>query len=68
MGRVDGIAYNETIWSARFVEDRAYIVTFENMDPLWTIDLSNPTSPTIMGELKVPESQLTSIHYLMMQS
>ena len=32
MGRVDGIAYNETIWSARFVEDRAYIVTFENMD------------------------------------
>ena len=54
MGRVDGIAYNETIWSARFVEDRAYIVTFENMDPLWTIDLSNPTSPTIMGELKVP--------------
>ena len=54
MGRVDGIAYNETIWSARFVEDGAYIVTFENMDPLWTIDLSNPTSPTIMGELKVP--------------
>ena len=54
MGRVDGIAYNETIWSARFVEDRAYIVTFENMDPLWTIDLSNPTSPQIMGELEVP--------------
>ena len=54
MGRVDGIAYNETIWSARFVEDRAYIVTFENMDPLWTIDLSNPTSPRIMGELEVP--------------
>ena len=54
MGRVDGIAYNETIWSARFVEDRAYIVTFENMDPLWTIDLSNPTAPRIMGELEVP--------------
>ena len=54
MGRVDGIAYNETIWSARFVEDRAYIVTFENMDPLWTIDLTNPTSPRIMGELEVP--------------
>ncbi len=54
MGRVDGIAYNETIWSARFVQDRAYIVTFQNMDPLWTIDLSNPTSPQIMGELEVP--------------
>ena len=54
LGRVDGIAYNETIWSARFLDDRAYIVTFENMDPLWTIDLSDPTSPTIMGELEVP--------------
>ena len=54
MGRVDGIAYNETIWSARFVEDRAYLVTFRNMDPLWTIDLSNPTNPQIMGELEVP--------------
>ena len=54
IGRVDGLAYNETIWSARFVEDRAYIVTFENMDPLWTIDLSNQTSPRIMGELEVP--------------
>ena len=54
IGRVDGIAYNETIWSARFVEDRAYIVTFENMDPLWTINLSDPTSPQIMGELEVP--------------
>ena len=54
IGRVDGIAYNETIWSARFVEDRAYIVTFQNMDPLWTIDLSNQSSPRIMGELEVP--------------
>jgi len=54
LGRVDGIAYNETIWSARFVEDRAYIVTFENMDPLWTIDLSNQSDPRIMGELEVP--------------
>ena len=54
LGRVDGIAYNESIWSARFVEDRAYIVTFENIDPLWTIDLSDPANPTIMGELKVP--------------
>lgn len=54
IGRLDGIAYNETIWSARFVEDRAYIVTFQNMDPLWTIDLSVPESPQIMGELEVP--------------
>jgi len=54
MGIIEGIAPNETIWSARFVGDRAYIVTFENMDPLWTIDLSDPLNPTIMGELKIP--------------
>ena len=54
IGIIEGIAPNETIWSARFVEDRAYIVTFENMDPLWTIDLSDPANPTIMGELKIP--------------
>ena len=54
IGRVDGIAQNETIWSARFVEDRAYLVTFRNMDPLWTIDLSDATNPRVMGELEVP--------------
>ena len=53
-GRLDGIAETERIWSARFVEDRAYLVTFRNIDPLWTIDLSNPMNPTILGELKVP--------------
>ncbi len=53
-GRLDGIAETERIWSARFVEDRAYLVTFRNIDPLWTIDLSNPMNPAILGELKVP--------------
>ena len=53
-GRLDGIAETERIWSARFVEDRAYLVTFRNIDPLWTIDLSDAMNPTILGELKVP--------------
>jgi len=53
-GRLDGIAEDERIWSARFVEDRAYLVTFEQIDPLWTIDLSDPATPTILGELEVP--------------
>jgi uncharacterized secreted protein with C-terminal beta-propeller domain len=53
-GRLDGIAEGERIWSARFVEDRAYIVTFEQIDPLWTIDLTDPSAPTILGELEVP--------------
>ena len=53
-GRVDGIAPGERIWSARFDGDRAYIVTFEQIDPLWVIDVSDETQPTILGELKVP--------------
>ena len=53
-GKVDGIAPGERIWSARFDGDRAYIVTFEQIDPLWVIDVSDETNPTILGELKVP--------------
>ena len=54
IGHVGDIAPNERIWSARFVGDRAYIVTFENIDPLWVIDLTDPTDPIILGELEVP--------------
>ena len=54
IGKVGDIAPDESIWSARFVGDKAYIVTFRNIDPLWTIDLSEPTNPRIIGELKVP--------------
>ena len=54
VGKVDGIAPGETIWSARFIGDRGYLVTFETIDPLWVIDLSDPTNPTILGELEVP--------------
>ena len=54
IGHLGGIAKNENIWSARFVGDRAYIVTFRQTDPLWTIDLSDPQNPSIFGELKVP--------------
>ena len=54
VGHVGGIAEGETIWATRFVGDICYMVTFRNMDPLWTIDLSDPTSPTILGELEVP--------------
>ncbi len=54
VGIVGGIAPDERIWSARFTDDRAYIVTFEQVDPLWIIDLSVPTAPTILGEVEVP--------------
>ena len=54
VGIVDDIAPNETIWSVRFIGNRGYLVTFENIDPLWVIDLSNPLEPIILGELEVP--------------
>ncbi len=54
VGEVRGIAEGETIWASRFVGDRGYLVTFRQMDPLWTVDLSNPTAPKILGELEVP--------------
>ena len=54
LGHVGDIAPGERIWSARFAGDRAYLVTFETIDPLWVIDLTNPTNPIILGELEVP--------------
>ena len=54
VGSIGGIAVGERIWSSRFVEDEGFLVTFRNIDPLWTIDLSDPTQPTIKGELEVP--------------
>ena len=54
LGHVGDIAPDERIWSARFVGDRAYLVTFEIIDPLWVIDLTDPTDPVILGELEVP--------------
>jgi uncharacterized secreted protein with C-terminal beta-propeller domain len=54
VGHVGGIAKGERIMSARFMEDRAVIVTFRNIDPLFTIDLSDNTRPRLVGELKIP--------------
>jgi len=43
----------ERIKSIRFIWDKAYLVTFREMDPLYTIDLSNPKRPVIMGDLNI---------------
>lgn len=45
---------NEDLYGVRFIGSRAYLVTFERIDPLYLIDLTEPTSPTIVGELEVP--------------
>ncbi|MCK5687647.1 beta-propeller domain-containing protein [Myxococcota bacterium] len=54
IGHVGGIGEGERLWSSRFVGDKAYLVTFQNIDPLWTISLADPTDPQIIGELEVP--------------
>jgi uncharacterized secreted protein with C-terminal beta-propeller domain len=45
---------NEALYGVRFLGDRAYAVTFEQIDPLYVIDLSDPAEPVIAGELHVP--------------
>jgi hypothetical protein len=54
VGHVGGIAPNEQIFAARFVGKRAFLVTFEQVDPLFTIDMRNPRQPRVIGELHVP--------------
>lgn len=54
IGRMEDIAQGEELYSARFVGPRGYLVTFVTIDPLFTLDLSDPTAPKIVGELKVP--------------
>jgi uncharacterized secreted protein with C-terminal beta-propeller domain len=53
VGSIENIAPNERIYSARFVQDTLYLVTFRQVDPLFVIDLSDPTNPLIIGEVKV---------------
>lgn len=48
------LGYNESLHATRFDGTRAYVVTFFQIDPLWVVDLSDPTRPRIAGELEVP--------------
>ncbi len=52
-GSLQGLAQGETIYSARFMSKRGYLVTFKKTDPLFVIDLSNPQNPEVLGELKI---------------
>ena len=53
VGTVGGLGKGEQIYSVRFMGDVGYVVTFRQTDPLYTIDLSDPTNPTVVGELKI---------------
>jgi len=54
IGSVEDLAPGEKIYSARFLGDRAYLVTFKKVDPFFVIDLSDPKEPEVLGYLKIP--------------
>lgn len=54
IGSLEGLAPNEEIKSARFMGEKLYLVTFERIDPLFVIDLKDPSNPNVLGELKIP--------------
>ncbi|MBU9727049.1 beta-propeller domain-containing protein [Diplocloster modestus] len=53
IGEIKGLAKGEQIYSARFFGDTGYFVTYRETDPLFSVDLSDPENPKVMGELKV---------------
>lgn len=53
LGIVGDMGRGEQIFAVRFVGDTAYVVTFRQTDPFYTVDLSDPTNPTVLGELKI---------------
>lgn len=53
IGKIENLAEGEEIKSARFMGDTGYFVTYENTDPLFSADLSDPENPIITGKLKI---------------
>ncbi len=54
VGKIEGLAPNESIYSARFLGNFCYFVTYRQIDPLFAADLSDPQNPKILSELKIP--------------
>ena len=54
IGKLENLAKGEKIYSVRFIGKIGYVVTFKEIDPLFVIDLSDPTNPTVKGKLKIP--------------
>jgi hypothetical protein len=53
LGRVGGLGKGERIYAVRFAGDKGYVVTFRQVDPLYTLDLSDKSDPKVLGELKI---------------
>lgn len=54
VGKIEDLAPGERIYSVRYTGNRAYMVTFKNVDPLFVIDLKDPQAPKVLGQLKIP--------------
>jgi len=54
VGALEKLAPGERIYAARFMQNRVYLVTFKQTDPLFAIDLKDPKNPKVLGELKIP--------------
>ena len=54
IGSVGGLGKGERIYAVRYIGDTAFVVTFRQVDPLYTVDLSDPRAPRVVGSLKVP--------------
>lgn len=54
VGKIEGLAKGEEIYSVRYVGNKGYMVTFKQVDPLFVIDLTNPQNPQVLGQLKIP--------------
>ena len=54
IGESDYVGEDENMYSSRFTGEKAYLVTYKNMDPLFVFDLSDPKNPKVLGELEIP--------------
>lgn len=54
VGKLEDLAPGEKIYSVRFMEKKGYMVTFKKVDPLFVIDLAEPSNPRVLGKLKIP--------------
>jgi Secreted protein containing C-terminal beta-propeller domain distantly related to WD-40 repeats len=63
VGQAKEIGMGERIYAVRFLGDRAFVVTFRQIDPFYTLDMSDPTNPTVVGELKIPGFSVSILNY-----
>lgn len=53
IGRLSGIAENERVYAARYIDNIIYFITYRNMDPLFAVDVSDPKNPVMLGSLEI---------------